>query len=151
MKRFALLAGAALLAAALPVLAQDAGVKPEDAIKYRKGVMTAMSWQMRPLAAMVKGARPFDRAQFLKSAQAVAALSLLPYEGFTPGSDKGDTRALEKIFAERAKFDEAGKRFQEDAAKLVQAAQGTDENAMRNQFGAVAKHCSSCHDDFRRK
>jgi cytochrome c556 len=132
------------------VFAQDAGVRPDTAIRNRKGVMTAMNWQMREMGNMIKSGK-IDKAAFDKRAQALDVLVNLPYEGFTPGTEKGDTRALEKIFTDRAKFDEAAKRMQGEVAKLAQVARGGDEAAIRAQFGAVGKSCDTCHDDFRRK
>jgi cytochrome c556 len=150
MKRVALLAGATLLAAGLSAYAQDAGVRPDTAIKYRKGVFTAMNWQMREMGTMIKSGK-IDKAAFEKRAQSLEALVNLPYEAFTPGTEKGDTRAQEKVFTDRAKFDELAKRMQGEVTKLAQTARSGDESAIRAQYGAVGKACDTCHDDFRRK
>ena len=84
---------ASLLAVAFSSNVYADGVKPEDAIKYRKSVMTVMSWQFQPLGAMVKGERPFDKDVFVKNAAYLELLSKMPLEGFVPGSDKGETKA----------------------------------------------------------
>lgn len=150
MKRVALLAGATLLAAGLSAYAQDAGVRPDTAIKYRKGVFTAMNWQMREMGTMIKSGK-IDKAAFEKRAHSLEALVNLPYEAFTPGTEKGDTRAQEKVFTDRATFEELARRMQGEVTKLAQAARSGDEAAIRAQYGAVNKACDTCHDDFRRK
>jgi cytochrome c556 len=150
MKRVALLAGAALLATGLVAMAQESGVRPDTAIKYRKGVFTAMNWQMRVMGTMIKTGK-IDKAAFAQRAQSLEALVNLPYEAFTPGTEKGDTRALEGVFTDRARFDELARRMQGEVTRLAQVARGGDEAAIRTQFGAVDKACEACHDDYRRK
>ena len=86
---------------ALAVVASGAGVagsvqaqqKPEDVIKYRKAVMTVQSWNMRPLALMVKGQQPYDAALFAWYAGVIQSTSFMLPDAFLPGSDKGDTKA----------------------------------------------------------
>ena len=66
--------------------ADFAQAKPEDAIKYRKSVCAVVGWNSRPIAAMVKGDRPYDAADFARSAEIFGYMSKLPLEGFIPGS-----------------------------------------------------------------
>ena len=69
-------------------------VKPEDAIKYRQGVMAAQGWNFGAMGAMVKGEKPYDKAEFARRAENLAALSKMSLEGFTiEGSDKGKSKA----------------------------------------------------------
>ena len=63
--------------------------KPEDVIKYRKAVMTVQSWNMRPLALMVKGQQPYDAALFAWYAGVVQSTSFMLPDAFAAGSDKG--------------------------------------------------------------
>ena len=48
--------------------------KPEDAIKYRRGVMAAQGWNTGAMGAMVKGEKPYDKAEFAQRAANLAAL-----------------------------------------------------------------------------
>src|SRR5438034_7697810 len=102
--RSMLLAGAALLGAAtaLPAAAQFA--KPEDAIKYRKAAFTVMARHFGLVAAMANGKIPFDAKAVADNAEIAAAMSRLPYVGFVDGTDKGETKAEPKIWAEMDKF-----------------------------------------------
>ena len=125
--------------------------KPEDQIRMRKGALTVMSWNFGVIGAMVKGQRPYDQAEATKRAEAVAFASHLPWEAFGPGTDTGDTRALPAVWQQGDKFKAGQERLQSETAKLVQAAQSGDAGQLKSQFGATAKACSACHDDFRKK
>jgi cytochrome c556 len=85
MKRLLL---ASLLVACSSLFAGSAfaQAKSEDAIKYRQGVYRVMGWNFGPMAAMVKGDRPYDAAAFARYAEIVAHMSKLPLEGFVPGA-----------------------------------------------------------------
>ena len=134
---------------ALDAAAQER--KPEDQIKMRKGALTVMSWNFGVIGAMAKGQRPYDQAEAVKRAEAVEFASHLPWEGFAPGTDTGDTRALPAIWQQQDKFKAAQERLESETAKLVQAAKSGDVGQLKSQFGATAKACAACHDDFRKK
>lgn len=124
--------------------------KPEDAIKYRRGVMAAQGWNMGNLAAMVKGEKPFDKAEFAQRAANLAALSKMAPEGFAvPGSDQGDTKAKPEAFTD-GKFKGGLDKLSAETAKLAQVAAGGDLAAIKPQFGEVAKLCKGCHDNYRK-
>lgn len=125
--------------------------KPEDAIKYRRGVMAAQGWNMGNLAAMVKGEKPFDKAEFAQRAANLAALSKMAPEGFTvAGSDQGDTKVKPEAFTEADKFKGGMEKLATETAKLAQVAAGGDLAAIKPQFGEVAKLCKGCHDNYRK-
>ncbi|TCV86413.1 c-type cytochrome [Sulfurirhabdus autotrophica] len=126
-------------------------VKPEDAIKYRKSVMTVMNWQFKPLGAMVKGDRPFDKDVFIKNAAYLEVLSKMPLEGFIAGSDKGETKAKPEIWAEMEKFKGGMEKLQAETAKLAQVSKTGDMNQIKAQFGETGKTCKACHDNFKSK
>jgi cytochrome c556 len=140
--------GALALAMSMTALA----AKPEDAIKYRRGVMAAQAWNVGPMAAMVKGEKPYDKAEFAQRATNLAALSKMAMEGFTvEGSDKGDTKAKPEVFAEMDKFKGGIEKLNTETAKLAQVAAAGDLGAIKAQFGEVGKTCKGCHDNFRAK
>jgi cytochrome c556 len=137
-----------MLALAVSVAALAA--KPEDAIKYRRGVMAAQGWNLGNLAAMVKGEKPFDKAEFAQRASNLAALSKMAPEGFSvPGSEHGDTKAKPEAFTDKDKFKGGMDKLATETAKLAQVAEGGDLAAIKPQFGEVAKVCKGCHDNFR--
>lgn len=134
------------LATALPAAAQFQ--KPDDAVKYRKAAFTVMGAHFGRLGAMAQGRVPFDAAAAAANAQVVVNLSTLPYAGFvegTAGSEKGTPKA--NVWSERAKFDAAAKKMQEEVLKLAAAAKTAD--GLKAAFPAAAASCKACHDDFR--
>ena len=128
-----------------------AQAKPEDVIKYRKAVMTVQSWNMRPMALMVKGQQPYDANLFAWYAGVIQQTSFMLNDAFAPGSDKGDTKARPEIWSDAAKFKEAVDHFQSDTAKLVTAAKAGNLDAVKGAFGDVAKNCGGCHKQYRMK
>jgi cytochrome c556 len=150
MKRLlvALLLGACGALFAGAVFAQ---AKPEDAIKYRKGVYAVMGWNFRPMAAMVKGDLPYDAAAFARNAEIVAYMSKLPLEGFVPGSETGETKAKPEIWLDMDDFKAKMEKMQGEAAKLAEVAKSGDLAAIKAQFGETGKACKACHDKYRNK
>lgn len=128
-----------------------AQAKPEEAIKYRKGVYEVMGWNFRPMAAMVKGDRPYDAAAFARHAEIVAYMSKLPLEGFVPGSESGDTKAKPEIWLDMDDFKAKLEKMQGEAAKLAEVAKGGDFAVIKAQFGETGKACKACHDKYRNK
>ena len=154
MNRFAptlLMTAAALLgsAIALPAAAQFA--KPEDAIKYRKAAFTVMGTHFGRVAAMANGRVPFDAKVAAENAEVATFVSKLPYAGFVPGSDKGDTKAEPKIWTEMDKFNAAASTMQEAMAKLNVAAKGGNLDAIKAAVGETGKSCKACHDNYKKE
>lgn len=150
MKRF-LIALAVIAGGVGSVNVAYAQQKPADIIKYRKAVMVVQSWNMRPMAAMVKGQQPYDAALFAWYAGVIQSTSFMMPDAFLPGSDKGDTRAKSEIWSDAAKFKQAMDRFNSDASKLVAASKAGTLDAVKGPFGALAKNCGGCHKQFRSK
>ena len=126
--------------------------KPEDVIKYRKSLMGVQSWSMRPIGAMVKGQMPYDKDLVARNAAMLDMTGKMMLEGFAAGSDKGaDTKAKPEVWSDGAKFKSANEAFQAEAAKLADVAKTGDFDKIKVQFGATAKACSNCHDNFRNK
>ncbi|QHE78082.1 c-type cytochrome [Hydrogenophaga sp. PBL-H3] len=125
--------------------------KPEDAIKYRKATFTVMASHFGRLGAMASGRAPFDAKVAAESAAIVETMSKLPWEGFGPGTDKGDTRALPAIWTEQAKFKESAGKLQAETTKLSAAAKTGNLDAVKTAFGAAGQTCKACHDAFRKE
>jgi cytochrome c556 len=154
MKRFVptlLMTGAALLGAAIALPAAAQFAKPEDAIKYRKSAFTVMSTHFGRVAAMANGKIPFDAKAAAENAEIATFMSKLPYAGFVPGSDKGETKAEPKIWTEMDKFNAAAKTMQDAMAKLDVAAKGGNLDAIKAAVGETGKSCKACHDNYRKE
>ncbi len=102
------------------------------------------------IGAMVNGRAPFDAAAAASNAEVVVFMSKLPYAGFvdgTSGTVKGSPKT--NVWSERAKFDDAAKKMQDEVAKLAVVAKSGNPDQLKTAFGAAASTCKSCHDDFR--
>lgn len=128
-----------------------AQAKPEDAIKYRRGVYAVMGWNFGPMAAMAKGDRPYDAAAFARHADIVAYMSKLPLEGFVEGSETGETKAKPEIWLDMDDFKAKLEKMQAEAAKLAEVAKKGDPAASKAQLGETGKACKACHDKYRNK
>ena len=125
--------------------------RPEDAIKYRKSVMVIIAQHFGRLGAMVKGAEPFDQDKFANNAAIVDAVSKLPWEAFlVAGSERGDTTMKSSVLKDSDQFKKIAGSFQQEVGRLVSAAKDGDADAVKRQFGKVAKSCKECHSRFRR-
>ena len=138
--------------AALAAGAVHAQAKPEDAIKYRQGAYKVMGWNFGPMAAMVKGEKPYDKEAFARHAAIVEFVSKLPGEGYVPGSDRGaDTKAKPEIWAKMDDFKSKMIKMHEETAKLAAVARTGNFDEIKKQFGATGATCKSCHDDYKTK
>jgi cytochrome c556 len=149
MKKIASLAIAvATLAVAVPASAQFA--KPEDAIKYRKSALFVMQQNFGRAAGMAQGKIPFDAKVAAESAAVAEFVSKLPWAGFGDGTDKGDTKADPKIWAEKAKFNEMAEKMQAEMTKFAAAAKTGSADNMKAVLGAVQGTCKACHDAYKK-
>ena len=149
--RPALVAVGALAAALFALAAQAQWQKPEDAVKYRRAVMTVMANHFGRVAAMANGKAPFDPKAAADSADIALTMSKLPFVAFIPGTDKGETKAEAKIWSEPDKFKTAAEQMQENMAKLQVAAKSGNLDAIKAATGETGKSCKNCHDSFRKE
>jgi cytochrome c556 len=146
MKHLTLTLGFTLgLALSLPAAAQFQ--RPEQAVKYRQSALSVMGTHMGRLGAMVNNRVPFDAAQAQQNADTIAFMSRLPWQGFVEGT-AANTKAKPEIWTERAKFDAAAAKMQEEAQKLSAAAKTGDAAQIRAAFGALGASCKACHDAY---
>lgn len=147
-----LLAPLALAAAvgslSAPAMAQFQ--KAEDAVKYRKAAFTVMGTHFARVGAMANGKVPFDAKLAAENIAIVETMSHLPWPGFSRGTDKGDTRALPKVWSEADDFKAKADTMQAEVAKLAAASKTGNLDAIKTAFGAVGQSCKSCHDNYRK-
>jgi len=145
----ALCAATMTLTLALPASAQFA--KPEDAIKYRKNALFVMQQNFSRVAGMAAGKIPFDAKVAADSAATADFVAKLPWAGFGPGTDKGETKAKPEIWSDKAKFDDYAGKMQAEMSKLAAAAKSGNLDAIKTAVNSTGGTCKSCHDDFRAK
>ncbi|MBP6463533.1 MAG: cytochrome c [Rubrivivax sp.] len=137
------------LTTALPAAAQFKNA--EAAIKYRQSVMQVQNHHLGRIFAMVNGRMPFDAKVAAEDAALLDTIDKLPFVAFIDGTDKGETNAKSEIWKQRAKFDAAALKMQEDVAKLNAAAKTGSLDAIKAAAGAVGQSCKACHDDYQAK
>lgn len=125
--------------------------KPEDAIKYRQGVFRVIGWNFGSMAAMAKGKKPYDAQVFARNAEIVAFMSKLPLEGFTPGSETGDTKAKPEIWLEMDDFKAKLEKMQQEVDALAKVAKAGNFDNSKSQLGEAGEACKACHDKYRNK
>ena len=146
--RSSLAVAALALVTALPAAAQFQ--KPEDAVRYRKSVMFLQAQHFGRIAAMANGRVPFDAKVAQDNAALLDVIDKLPFAAFIEGTDKGETRAKPEIWSERAKFDAAAQKLQDEVAKLNAAAKTGNFDQVKAAAGAVGQACKACHDNYQK-
>src|SRR5262245_16300128 len=131
---------------AVNALAQQ---KPEVLLKQRQGAMALQGKYFGPLNAMAQGKIPYNAQVVVRNAGYLAALSEMPWDGFTPETKDEKSRALPTVWSDAAQWKEGQDRLTGAVAKLV-AAKG-EEAAAKAAIGEVNKACGACHEHFRAK
>jgi cytochrome c556 len=139
---------AALGGASLEALAQ---AKPDVLVKQRQAAMTLQGKYLGPIGAMMKGAAPYNADVVALNATFLENLARMPWDGFVASTQGEKSKTKPEAFKDTAKFKAAADALESATAKLGAAARAKDEAGVRASFGAVAKACGSCHDDFREK
>lgn len=148
-----IITGTLLSAAIIMSSAWAAKQTPQEAaIEYRQAAFTMIRNHFGPMGGMVKGEVEFNAETFKKNAEAVAALSQFPLNGFIEGSYEGDTDAKPEIGAKMEDFKAKMETFKVEAANLAKVAAGsTDLAALKPQFSKVAESCKACHESYRKE
>jgi cytochrome c556 len=124
---------------------------PEEAIQYRKSVMSQIAQHFKRMAAVMQGKADFDREMFAEDAEAVKTLATQPWKAMLePGTDKGDTTMSSAVFKKKEEFLNLSEKFQNDTAILAETSQGADLDGLKGPFNAVAQNCKACHKAFRK-
>ena len=146
MKTCLTLLTAALLAAAAIAHAEE----PENYIKYRQAMMKAIGGHNAAASQIIRG-KVAPEGDLLMHALALAELNRNLTRLFPEGSDFGETRAKEEIWAQWAKFEQAAEAAKKASADFSAAAAGKDPAQIANAFKALGESCKGCHKDFRAK
>ncbi len=132
---------------ALPVQAQE--VDPENIIKYRKAVMTAVKGHNAAIKSIVTGKVPYS-GKLQGHVNAIQTLFSELDSIFPEGSDFGDTAAKDAVWDKPEKFARTVRQAQQAIADFRRAAAGGGDLVKAyKQFGKNS--CGSCHKAFRKK
>ena len=122
--------------------------KPEDVIKYRKSVMSAMSGHIG--AYMLITFNKVDGGDYQQShADAIVNTSKELDLLFPAGTGGDETEALPAIWEESEKFSAAIAKMQDSSVALKEATTSGERKTIMGAFAAVGKACKGCHERFR--
>lgn len=151
MKKLIVAAGLAAALGAGVTADAFAQAKPDTLVKQRQAAMTLIAKYWGPLGGMAAGRVPFDAAVVARNAGYLDALSHMPWDGFDASTQNEKSAALPEVWKDGAKFKAAADAMQSEVAKLVTAAKGGNEGAIKAALGDVGKTCGGCHNNFRQK
>jgi cytochrome c556 len=145
MKTYPLLV-AALLGTATVAQAEA----PENYIKYRQAMMSAIGGHMGASTQIVRG-KVSPEGHLAMHAKSLAELSRDIAALFPEGSDFGETKAKDAVWQDWDKFQQAADQAKQATAAFAEAVAGGDADAIAAAHKDVGKSCKGCHEDFRQK
>ncbi len=137
---------AALLASATSAQAEE----PENYIKYRQAMMTAIGGHNGAATQIMRG-RVDPEGDLVIHANALAALSSNIPRLFPEGSDFGETKAKDEIWSQWDKFEQAANDAKMATAAFSEAVSSGDADRIAKTFKDVGDSCKGCHKEFRQK
>ncbi len=148
-KIFAVSLGLLLFALQVPASAQE--VDPENIIKYRKAVMTAVKGHNAAIKSIVTGKVPYDKRLGTHISSIETLFSELD-DIFPEGSDFGDTAAKDAVWDKPEQFRKTVKKAQQAIAEFKAAATSKSGGELVQAYKRFGKNsCGSCHKQFRKK
>ena len=151
-KAIAVIIGTAMLST-FTVLAEPAkSAKQAKAVtQYRQAILTLVKSNVGALGAMNKGAIPFNAETIQTNSLRLEQLSLMLKDYFvtdTSGFDV-ETEALDKIWANKADFNDKITALIAAASNLNKVAKAGDTSQFKPAIGQVFKSCKGCHDNYK--
>ena len=137
---------AALIAATAAAHAEE----PENYIKYRQAMMSAIGGHTGAAGQIVRG-KVSPEGALAMHADALAALTADISSLFPEGSDFGETRAKEEVWSDRAAFDKAAGDAKTATAAFAAAVAAGESEKIEAAYRDVGESCKSCHKQFRQE
>jgi cytochrome c556 len=140
------------LALAVSVGAFGAGIasaQQKSPIEEREALMKSFGRAATLTSKMVKGELPYEAGK-VGDAFETWGNGIKKFGSLFPEDSKtgGDTRALPKIWSDRAEFEKHIADFEKDvAAQKANAISGLD--GLKQAMAVVGKDCGGCHKEFR--
>ncbi len=124
--------------------------EPEDIIKYRQNMMSAIGGYTAAAGAIVQGKVDYKN-QLADHVRALQVLTADIPALFPKDSDFGDTKALDGVWSNRAEFEKRAKDAKTKVAAFAKAVRGGNPQTIAASFKDVGESCKACHKDFRKK
>jgi cytochrome c556 len=124
--------------------------EPENYIKYRQAMMSAIGGHMGASTQILRG-KVAPEGDLDMHARALAELSAQLTRLFPEGSDFGETKAKAVIWENWDKFEQAADDTRQTSAAFAAAVAGGDAGKIEAAHKELGKSCKGCHEDFRQK
>ncbi len=122
----------------------------KDSVTYRQAAFQLIRHNMADIGDMIKGEVSYDAARVSSRATALATLTTLPWEAFSvAGAEKGGGDAKAEVWQNLQDFNQRGQKLALDALALKAAADSGEQAEVRKAFGAFARNCKACHDEYK--
>jgi cytochrome c556 len=120
----------------------------ESPIAERQALMKATASAAGNAGRMLKGETPYDKSTAEAVLKQMSETAAKAPGLFPAGSDKGETRALPKIWEDKADFEARFAKLGEDAKAAMSKTDSLDD--FRAAFGPIGQSCGGCHQPYRR-
>jgi cytochrome c556 len=104
---------------------------------------------MKTNGRMVKGEEPYETAKVAQAFDDWETTAKKFGALFPENSKEGDTRALPKIWTDKAEFDKMLAKFGSDVAEQKSKATA-NLDGLKQAMAVVGKDCGDCHKEFRK-
>ena len=119
-------------------------------VKERMDLMKSIAGHMKTIGKMIKGESDYDADKVVVAARIIADHAEEVPDMFPEGSIEDPSKAVPEIWRDWEAFIELSADLGTHAIKLSNVADdAVDVSGIRQQFSAVGKTCSACHEDFR--
>ena len=125
----------------------------KDVVAFRQSVMRLLDGHVGAIMDVVRGTVGFTDHQTVH-ASSIEQLSTKLHDLFptATGPDALATNALPDIWVDGARFEEAVRALQREAAELTAATKSGDQIAVAVRFNSLRRNgCDACHTSFRRR
>ena len=117
---------------------------------YRQSWFALVASNFGPMVSMLKGEMPWDEQRLaLWSEQLVQLTAMDVSRGFSPGSEKGTTRAKPAIWENQDDFAAKMADLRDASVALQQAVAGGDRAAIAAAIESTGGTCKACHDEYK--
>lgn len=124
----------------------------DDAISYRKAVMTILGKHFGSIAQVVTGQPPLKSEALSKDTLVLRTMADLAWEAcLMPGSQKGRTTLKKTVMDEKDAFMALARQFEVQTNKFDETVKSGDSDSIKAQFGEIAKSCKECHMTYRKR
>jgi cytochrome c556 len=117
---------------------------------YRQSWFAMVAANFGPMVATIKGEIPWDDARMTAYAKQLSTLANMDISrGFSPGTDKGTTRAKPEIWENMDDFNKKMTAMREATGMLEAAVASGDRREVLKGVAATGESCKACHDEYK--